>query len=274
MTRSIPANFLWTGLAAALIAVAPPILLAQIQTDTSQASRDADRTAGLPPITTAVSGTLSLPKNRPVALEFAGSPKLTALLERELSARGVRLAGAGAQDVVAVRVRGVLQLTGKLTARIRIAELAEKGTLVEPADGSRTLAPADVGYVIAAGDWLGHLVRTGRIGAPAGAFLLLDIIGQATGAKDGFNRAVGGDRRGICLINCENWNRTRQAAFHVVESQDGPATRRAEIRSELRAEALQPGRLISAGLAAVVDALAGGAAPTAASGTDHATPSD
>ena len=38
----------------------------------------------------------------------------------------------GTEDAVLVRARGVLQLTGKHTARIRIAELAEKGTLVEP----------------------------------------------------------------------------------------------------------------------------------------------
>jgi hypothetical protein len=228
-----------------------------------------------PPITTTVSGAVPLAKDRPVALEYADSPKLTALLGRELSGRGVPLASAGAEHSVFVHVRGVLQLTGKHTVRIRIGELAEKGTLVESADGPRTLAPADVGYVIAAGDWLGRLVQTGQLAAPVGGFLLLDVVGQAIGAKDWFNSAVGGDRRGICLLNCEHWHKTRQAAFHVIEVRDGSGSHRVEVKSELFAEALQPGRVVSAGLQAVVETLADRPATApAGSGDDRASAPD
>ena len=91
---------------------------------------------------------------------------------RSLSEAGFHVVDRTAKDAVSVRVRGVLQLNGKHTARIRIAELAEKGTLVESADAPRTIAPADVGYVIAAGSWLGRLVDSGRISGPVGTFLL------------------------------------------------------------------------------------------------------
>jgi hypothetical protein len=229
----------------------------------------------LPPITTTVSGAIQLAKDQLVALEYADSPKLTELLRRSLSGEGFRVVQPDAQHAVFVRVRGVLQLTGKHTARIRVAELAEKGTLVESADAPRTLALADVGYVIAAGDWLGRLVQWGQLAAPVGGVLLLDIVGQATGAKDWFNRAVGGDRRGICLINCEHWHKTRQAAYQVIELQDGAAAQRVEIRSELLAEDLQPGRVVSAGLAALIQTLAGKPPPApAASGNDHASAPD
>jgi len=253
------------------------VLLAALFVAAAQALADdlaATRRGDAPQVTSTGSGALSLPKNRLVALEYVESPKLTALLERELSTRGVPIGGPTAEGPVSVRVRGALQLTGKRTARIRIAELAEKGTLVEIADGARALAPADVAFVIAAGDWLGRLVDRAQISAPAGAFLLLDVVGQAIGAKDWFNTAAGGDRRGICLINCEQWHLTRQAAFHIVEIQDGSAIQRAEVRSELRAEALEPGRVVSAGLAAVVDALTRGDAVPNTSGNNHATAPD
>lgn len=256
-------------------AAAPWLAIAQGGVNDLPARGGGDDTNPLPPITTTVSGSLPLPKGRPVALEYADSPKLTALLARGLAEQGVRVAEPGSQHVLGVRVRGVLQLTGKHTARIRISELAEQGTLVESADGPRTLAPADVGYVIAAGEWLGRLVQTGQLTAPVGGVLLLDVVGQATGAKDWFNKTVGGDRRGICLANCEHWHKTRQAAFHVIELQEGSASHRAEVKSELRAEALQPGWVVSVGLDALIRTLAGKSRTAPASaGDDHATAPD
>ena len=217
----------------------------------------ADGLQSLAPITTLVSGSPRLPRERAVTIDYAESAKLTEIVRSGLAAAGVQVVDPGTPDAVSVRVRGVLQLNGKHTARIRIAELAEKGTVVTVADDSRKLAPADVGYVIAAGNWLARLVNAGQLSAPAGGILLVDIVGQATEAKDWFNKVVGGDRRGICLVNCQNWNKTRQAAYHVVDIQDGSEARRAEVKSELLAEDLQPGRVVSGGLTALIDALSG-----------------
>jgi hypothetical protein len=226
-------------------------------------------------MTTTVSGTLTVPKDRPVVVEYVDSPKLTRLLRNGLADAGFHMADADARAAVVVRIRGVLQLTGKHTARILIAELAEKGMFIEVADTSRTLAPADVPYIIAVGSWLGRLVDSGQLTRPGGAFLLLDVVGQATGAKDWFNKAVGGDRRGICLINCDNWNKTRQATLHVVEVEDGAGRGRFEIRSGLFAEELQPGRVVSAGLTALLDTLSGKpAVPPDLPTVGHAKPQD
>ena len=228
----------------------------------------------LAPITNTVAGAVRLPLDRPVTVEYASSPKLTRLLQESLADAGFRMADADIK-AVSIHVRGVLQLTGKHTARIQIAELAEKGTLIESADAPRRLAPADVPYLIAVGTWLGRLVDSGQLTRPGGAFLFVDLVGQATGAKDWFNRAVGGDRRGICLINCDNWNKTRQATFHVIEVQDGEGRERIEVRSELHAEELQPGRVVSAGLTALLDTLSGKPATASAlPGRDDAKPQD
>jgi len=241
-----------TGLTALLLATH-----VAAQPATERPTGAATSLESIPPIATTVSGSPRLPRERAVTIEYAGSGKLTEVVRSSLEAEGIRIVDQGVPDALSVRVRGVLQLTGKHTARIRIAELAEKGTVFTAADGTRTLAPADVGYVIAAGDWLSRLVNAGQLSAPAGGILLVDVVGQATGAKDWFNRAVGGDRRGICLVNCENWNKTRQAAYHVIDIRDGSEGRRAEVKSELLAEDLQPGRVVSAGLTALIDALSG-----------------
>jgi hypothetical protein len=119
------------------------------------------------------------------------------------------------------------------------------------------LAPADVGYAIATGNWLNRLVDGGQLSAPVGGVLLLAAVGQATGAKDWFNEAVGGDRRGVCLVNCERWNKTRQAALHVVDFETGSERERMEVKTEVFAEALQPGTVVSAGLAALIATLSG-----------------
>ena len=271
MTTSAIHNAHRFRVALLILAAIPWIAVAQVSPSGHPASGAEDGTLVLPPITTTVSGTVPHTTGRSVALEYADSPKLTALVVRGLAERGIRMAEPGTQPVVVVRVRGVLQLTGKHTARIRISDLAEKGTLVESADGPRTLAPADIGYVIAAGDWLGRLVQTGQLAAPVGGVLLLDAVGQATGAKDWFNKTIGGDRRGICLAGCEHWNKTRQAAFQVIEFRDEAVSHRAEVKSELFAEVLQPGRVVSAGLSALIQTLVGNpaTAPTAP-GDDHA----
>ncbi len=207
-------------------------------------------------ISTTVFGSFALPRDRPIVVSYSDSPKLTAMLREALAADGFRVSEE-APGAAVVRVRGVLQLTGKYTARIRIAELAELGTLVDAADAHRTRAPADVGYVIAAGKWLDRLVDAGQLSAPVGGVLLLDVVGQATGAKDWFNKAIGGDRRGVCLVNCEQWNKTQQAALHIVEHEAGSERRRMEVKTELFAEALQPGAVVSAGLAALIATLSG-----------------
>jgi hypothetical protein len=241
-------------LATALACLFPAIALGQASELDGERPRAAGGGAGA--ISTTVSDPIVLPRDGPIVVSYTDSPKLTAILQAALAAQGLRVREE-APGAAVVRVRGVLQLTGKHTARIRIAELAEQGTLVDVADARRTLAPADIGYVIAAGKWLDGLVGAGQLSAPAGGVLLLDVVGQATGAKDWFNKAVGGDRRGVCLLNCENWQKTRQAALHVVELGAGEGRRRMEVKSELFAEALQPGAVVSAGLEALIAALSG-----------------
>jgi hypothetical protein len=207
-------------------------------------------------ISTTVSGPITVPRDRPIVVSYTDSRKLTTMLREALAAEGFRVGEEG-PGAATLRVRGVLQLTGKHAARIRIAELAEQGTLVDVSEAHRTLAAANVGYVIAAGNWVNRLVEAGQLSAPVGGVLLLDVVGQATGAKDWFNKAVGGDRRGVCLVNCERWNKTRQAALHVVELEAGSEHQRMEVKTELFAEALEPGTVVSAGLAALVATLSG-----------------
>jgi hypothetical protein len=241
--------------ATALACLLPAVALGQAsELDAGVRPRAPGGEAGA--ISTSVSDPIALPREGPIVVSYADSPKLTAMLREALKAEGLRV-GEEAPRATVVRVRGVLQLTGKHTARIPIAELAERGTLVDVADAHRTLVPADVAYVIATGTWLNRLVDAGQLSAPAAGVLLLDVVGQATGAKDWFNKAVGGDRRGVCLLNCENWQKTRQAALHVVELGAGEGRRRMEVKSELFAEALQPGAVVSAGLEALIAALSG-----------------
>lgn len=233
------------------------------------------QTAELPGgVAITVSSPIVLPRDAPIAVAYAGSPRLTRMLRVALAAEGLHVSEATDQTAAVARVRGVLQLTGKHTARIPIAALAEQATALDPADAGRVLALANVGYVIAAGHWLGHLTRAGELGAPAGGLLFLDIVGQAIGAKDWFNRAIGGDRRGVCLVNCADWHKTRQAALQVVEFETATERRRMTVKAELLAEALQPGAVVSAGLAALVTVLAGREPPAGAQSDmrDGATP--
>jgi len=207
-------------------------------------------------ISVSVSDPIVLPRDAPIDLNYTGSAKLTVMLREALAAEGFHVSEA-TDPAAAVRVRGVLQLTGKHTARIPVAALAERAVPLDVPDARRALALADVGYVIAAGGWLGHLTRAGELGAPAGGVLFLDVIGQATGAKDWFNRAIGGDRRGVCLVNCANWQKTRQAALHVVEYEQGSERGRMQVKAEVFAEVLQPGVVVSAGLTSLIAVLSG-----------------
>jgi len=241
--------------AVALACLLPAVALGQAsELDAGVRPRAPGGEAGA--ISTSVSDPIALPREGPIVVSYADSPKLTAMLREALAAEGFEVTEE-APGAAIVRVRGVLQLTGRHAARIRIAELAEQGSPVAAADAHRTLAPADVGYVIATGNWLNRLVGAGQLSAPVGGVLLLDVVGQATGAKDWFNKAVGGDRRGVCLVNCEQWNKTRQVALHAVALEAGSGLQRMEVNTELVAEALQPGTVVSAGLAALIATLSG-----------------
>lgn len=240
--------------AACLVGATP---LGQVTADDGAAPPHASAGAATAPISVTVADPIVLTREAPIVVAYTDSPKLTGMLRQALAAEGFRVSDRVDPETVLVRMRGVLQLTGKHTARIPVAALAERGTAASAADAHRALAPADVGYVIAAGHRITRLVGAGELGTPAGGVLLLDVVGQATGAKDWFNKAIGGDRRGICLVNCEHWHKTRQSALHVVEVETGPERRRMAVKAEVLAEALQPGTVVSAGLAALVAALSG-----------------
>jgi len=273
MRRTTAGEFMRGVVAAACLVAATVLGEARAHEGVAESSR-AQAAVPQGAVAITVSSPAVLPREAPIAVAYAGSPRLTRMLRVALAAEGLHMGDAMDPAAAVARVRGVLQLTGKHTARIPIAALAEQATALDPANTPRALALANVGYVIAAGHWLGHLTRAGELGAPAGGLLFIDIVGQATGAKDWFNRAIGGDRRGVCLVNCADWHKTRQAALQVVELETATGRRRMTVKAELLAEALQPGAVVSAGLAALVAVLSGRDPPgaTEPDTRDGATP--
>lgn len=150
----------------------------------------------------------------PIVVTFEGSKRVSILVAEDLTRRGYK-ASADAPDAptqLRLRSRVVLSgpdgdhafLLGPVFEKILDGKSPAERTAIDPLLRAPQAA-------IAVGATKG-LYEAGVFNAFTYQYFSIMALSDALGIRGGFNKALTGDARGICLINCDNWKNT----MHVV----------------------------------------------------------
>jgi len=195
----------------------------------------------------------------PLYVEFDGSQVLTQALAAALQARSFDIAKDRAAARSTLVIRGDLVMQGGPVfykgVKVTLGQATEK-SLKAAADSRSTSAAegaqAAVSLALESGAARSAINPFWR-GLALGR--MAEVLGDATGVRGAFNKALTGDPRGICLSRCEDWNKVKQTAYAFV-SFTGPDGRQdIRVLATATAETLAPEEIVDAALARAVGAI-------------------
>ncbi len=211
---------------------------------------------------------ISAQQHSPIYAEVDRSSTLSQRLTEALVAKGFTITQDKANAKAVLTFRGEIALLGGPTfskgVKVAIGDAVEKS--LQDAKDSDNLNRSDVVQTVAA-------VGTNRAGFAGaitpfwqGLYLsnMASALGEATGIKAGFNKALTGDARGICLSRCEDWNKVNQTVYLSIALQDAASKQEIRVLTKLFADAVVPQAVLDHALAdgvnaiRLIDALPGG----------------
>lgn len=175
---------------------------------------------------------LSVLEHSPLYAEVERSPALSARLAEAMVSKGFTIARDKGSAKAALIFRGDIALLGGPNfargVKVSIGDAVEKS--LQAAEDAGRVTQADVVQTVAA-----LAINKAAFGAAVSPFWrglalsgMASAIGESTGLKSSFNRALTGDARGVCLSRCEDWNKVNQTVYLWIGFQAG------EIKSEVR----------------------------------------
>lgn len=150
----------------------------------------------------------------PIGVTFEGSKRVSILVAEDLTRRGYKASADASDAPTQLRLRSRVVLSGPdgdhafLLGPVFEKILDGKSPAERAAIDPLLRAPQ---AAIAVGATKG-LYEAGVFNAFTYQYFSIMALSDALGIRGGFNKALTGDARGICLINCDNWKNT----MHVV----------------------------------------------------------
>lgn len=188
-----------------------------------------------PVVTSKITGSIDIDgdKARRLYVEFLASPALTHALRAALTAQGFNLVDVRDQADIAYVFDGAFQAlrpATKRTAEIRMGDFAEKPSpLVTRSGRGLTVALSLNPFAMIAGT-------------------LANVIGNATGAQDAVNSAVG-DPDGKCLTKCDSWAYKQRNTANITRFDHGRQVSVLANLTETTADVLVPSLLMTESMA-------------------------
>lgn len=211
--------------------------------------------------------TVAHSQHSPLYAEFERSPELTGRLVAALSSSGFVVTQEKSSAKALLIVRGDIALSGGPVyfkgVKMAIGEATERALASAAGGVTRTdLAQAAAGVALNKAALDSAITPFWRGLAISG---LASALGEATGMKAAFNRAITGDPRGICLSRCEDWNKVSQTIYIWIDLRSGDQRQDVRVLTKVNSERLVVEQLLdralSDALAAVhVETAPGGAA--------------
>ena len=202
---------------------------------------------------------ITVQQHSPIYAEVDRSSTLSLRLVKALAAKGFTITQDKAEAKAVLTFRGDIALLGGPTftkgVKVAIGDAVEKSLLDAKEKGN--LTQSDVVQTVAA-------VAINKAGFSAaitpfwqGLFLsnMASALGEVTGIKAGFNKALTGDPRGICLSRCDDWNKVNQTVYLSISLQDGVARQEIRVMTKLFSETVAPQAVLDHALADGVGAI-------------------
>lgn len=211
---------------------------------------------------------ITVQQHSPIYAEVDRSSTLSLRLVEALAAKGFTITRDKADAKAVLTFRGDIALLGGPTftkgVKVAIGDAVEKS--LRDAKGNDNPTRSDVVQTVAAV----AINKAGFVGAITpfwqGLYLsnMASALGEATGIKGGFNKALTGDARGICLSRCEDWDKVNQTVYLSIALQDAASKQEIRVMTKLFADAVAPQAVLDHALAdgvnaiKLIDALPGG----------------
>ena len=202
---------------------------------------------------------ITVQQHSPIYAEVDRSSTLSLRLVEALAAKGFTITQDKAEAKAVLTFRGDIALLGGPTftkgVKVAIGDAVEKSLLDAKDKGN--LTQSDVVQTVAAV----AINKAGFAGAITpfwqGLYLsnMASALGEVTGIKAGFNKALTGDPRGICLSRCEDWNKVNQTVYLSIMLQDVAARKEIRVLTKLISETVAPQAVLDRALADGVDAI-------------------
>lgn len=147
---------------------------------------------------------------QPIAVEFKGSKRVAMLVADDLTRRGVTSVGNATDGPTSLKLSARVSMRGPagrmsfdlgtMFDKIMAGKSAAEQAQIDPEQNAVFGATA---YARTAG-----LERIGLFGPYLYQYFSVMSIADALGVHSSVNKALTGDNRGVCLINCDNWKNT------------------------------------------------------------------
>lgn len=141
-------------------------------------------------------------------VEFANSPRLTSMFREKLGSRGFNMATSADDSDVQIRFNGAVAI-GLFATKLKslpLAEAVEKITIQPAGKDEAEVGNSSLVGVVAMDAAAKQL--TPSIRGTLTATNLMEWIGDVTGLRGAFNKAITGDPRGFCMS--EHCNKYQQ----------------------------------------------------------------
>ncbi|NJM44653.1 MAG: hypothetical protein HC858_13080 [Brachymonas sp.] len=145
-----------------------------------------------------------------VYFEFMNAPSFSKRFSESLSAAGYKMTDRGTAKYQIV-IEGGFGTQGKVESRGDLGKALEAGLSSPEAAskdaGATAVALGNLGFTTV---FTERMVSAGLMNQLVAGQGFLNSLADATGFRGWFNEKVAGDRRGVCMFNCELWTYSNQ----------------------------------------------------------------
>lgn len=195
----------------------------------------------------------------PLYVEFDRSGALSQALAAALQARGFAITKERGEAKATLTLRGDLVMQGGPVfykgIKVPMGEATEK-SLQASAD-SRSTTPGEAAQAAVSLALESGAARSAVSPFWRGLALgrMAEVLGEATGVRGAFNKALTGDPRGICLSRCEDWNKVKQTAYAFVAFVAPEGRQEIRVLASVTSETLAPEEVIDEALLRAISAI-------------------
>lgn len=195
----------------------------------------------------------------PIYVAFDRTETLSRALAAAMQAKGFTVTQDPSAAKAQLAIRGDIVLQGSPVfykgVKVPMGDATEK-TVKAAAEG-RSTTPAEAAQAA-----LSLALESGATKTAVSSFWrglalsrMADVLGDATGMRGAFNKALTGDPRGICLSRCEDWKRVKQTAYTFVTLTTAEGRQEVRVLATANQEALAPEEVIDEALSRAMAAV-------------------
>lgn len=195
----------------------------------------------------------------PLYVEFDRSPTLTKALAAALEAKGLGTTADRGAAKATLSIRGDVVLLGGPVfhkgVKVAMGEATEKALVAAAENRTMTSGEAIQTATTVALEGAAYKFAVSPFWSGLALSRMGEALGDATGMRGAFNKALTGDPRGICLSRCDEWNRVKQSAYAFVTLSGPEGKQEIRVLATATSDTLAPEEVVVEALARALSSI-------------------